>query len=92
MMIRTLAFMMCLLAATLMLSAEGECVDAPECRSEPETQEMVIVLSDETTDVAKPEESCRRCVIAEHRVVAAPVEKAAAVVRPARIRHCVFRE
>lgn len=84
--------MMCLLAATLMLLAEGECVDASECCSEPETQEMVIVLSDETTDVAKLEESCRRCVIAENRVVAAPVVKAAAVVRPARIRHCVFRE
>lgn len=84
--------MMCLLAATLMLSAEGDCVDVPECCSEPETQEMVIVLSDGTMDVVKPEESCRRCVIAENRVVAAPVVKAAAVVRPARIRHCVFRE
>lgn len=75
-----------------MLSAEGECVDAPECCSEPETQEMVIVLSDETTEVARPEESCRMYGIAERRVVAAPVVKAAAVVRPARIRHCVFRE
>ena len=84
--------MMCLLAATLMLSADGECVYAPELYPEPEAQEMVIVLSDETTDVAGHEESSRRCGIAEHRVVAVPVVKAAAVVRPARIRHCVFRE
>lgn len=83
---------MCLLSATLMLSAEGECVDAPEWYPEPEAQDMVVVLSYETADIAGPEESSRRCGIAEHRVVAAPVVTAAIVLRPARIRHCVFRE